>query len=148
MRLWRLAPAERRVFLRAVPLVAAVRLCLWIVPFGTLHKNWSSILARLARPTVRGGIRPERIVWLVAQASRCVPGSHCLPRALVAQLLLARSGYLAELQIGVRKAGDSLDAHAWLEHEGVPLFERDPHLNGFIPFAATISSARSKPRAP
>ena len=46
------------------------------------------------------------------------------------------------MHIGVRKQGRSLDAHAWLEHEGRPLFEDDLHLNGFVPFAPAITTTR------
>jgi hypothetical protein len=35
------------------------------------------------------------------------------------------------MQIGVRKDGDELDAHAWLEHEGLPLSESELHLSRF-----------------
>ena len=141
-----LAAAEQRLLLRAVPLVAAVRLCLWFFPFRTLYRRWSSALPRLARPGRRGGPSPERIVWLVAVASRCVPGAHCLARAVAAQLLLARAGHLAEMRIGVRKQGDGLDAHAWLEYHGAPLRESDAQIESFVPFDAAITSPRDAPR--
>jgi hypothetical protein len=47
------------------------------------------------------------------------------------------------MRIGVRKEGNSLNAHAWLECAGKPLFESDAHLNGFTPFATAITSPRS-----
>ena len=141
-----LTAAERSLLVRAFPLVAAVRLCLWVFPFRTLYRRWFSTLPQLARPGRQGGPSPERIVWLVAVASRCVPGAHCLPRAVTAQLLLAREGHLAEMRIGVRKQGDGLDAHAWLEYHGAPLWESDAQLNSFVPFDAAITSPRDAPK--
>ena len=138
-----LKAAERGVLIRAVPLVAAVQLCLWVIPFRTLHKRWPALLPRLVRPVEQATLPLERIVWLVRVASRFIPGAHCLARAITAQLLLAREGYLVQMRIGVRKRGNSLDAHAWLEYRGVPLFERDAQLNEFKPFEATITSVRN-----
>ncbi len=43
---------------------------------------------------------------------------RCLPRALTLQHLLARQGLITDLRIGVRRRGNTLDAHAWLEHAG------------------------------
>lgn len=134
--LWKLAPAERWVLVQAVLLVAAVRLCLLVVPFRTLHRRWTLLLPRMVRPGRRAILPPEKIVWLVAVASRCVPGAQCLARSVAAQLLLARQGQLAQLHIGVRKQVGSLDAHAWLEYDGRPLYENGVHLSHFTPFAA------------
>ncbi len=145
-RLLQLTVVERGVLLQAITLVAVVRFSLWVFPFRTLHRSWSLILPGLARAGQRHIIPPKRIVWLVAVASRCVPGAHCLPRAVAAQLLLARAGHLAEMHIGVRKLGDSLDAHVWLEYDGVPLSENEVHLRRFTPFAPVIPPTRNTVR--
>jgi hypothetical protein len=134
------APAERSILFRALPLVVTVRLALWFIPFSTLHRRWSAILPRLVRPARETRLPAARIAWLVTVASRYVPGAHCLTRAVVAQYLLARAGYLAVMKIGVRKDGNRLDAHAWLEHDGVALFEDEAHLGGYTPFGQVIAS--------
>jgi hypothetical protein len=131
----KLTTAERGVLISAFALLAAVRLCLCIIPFRTLHRSWTSVPQRVARHSEGASLPPERIVWLVGVASRFIPGARCLARAMAAQLLLARAGHLADMRIGVRKDGNSLDAHAWLEYEGIPLFESDAHINGFAPLA-------------
>ena len=58
------------------------------------------------------------------RASRIIPGAaHCLTTALVARLMLARSGSPSELRIGVAKDQHGrLTAHAWLEAKGQPIF--------------------------
>jgi hypothetical protein len=145
-RVLNLPAAERSLLLRAVPLLAVVNLCLRIFPFRTLYRRWSSALPRLARPGRQGGPSPERIVQLVAAASRCVPGAHCLVRAVAAQLLLARAGHLAEMRIGVRKQGDGLDAHAWLEYQGTALREDKAQLDSFVPFETRITSPGDPPK--
>ena len=135
-----LSAPERTILIIAVPLVAAVRLCLLIVPFPTLYKAWLATLPRLARTPSAESPSPERVVWLVAVASRSIPGARCLPQSVAAQLLLARQGHLVELRIGVRKQDDELEAHAWLEHNGAPISDSDAKIEHFIPFPREIAS--------
>jgi hypothetical protein len=135
----RLSAAERNVLLVAIPLVAVIRLSLFIVPFPLLYRTWTSSLPRLARTGSAENASPERIVRLVAAASRLVPGARCLTRAVAAQLLLARQGNLVELRIGVRKQGDRLEAHAWLENQGAPISESETKIGDYTPFPREIS---------
>ena len=46
--------------------------------------------------------------------------SRCLMRSLVLLRMLARRGVVCQLVIGVRP-GETLEAHAWIEHDGHPL---------------------------
>lgn len=46
--------------------------------------------------------------------------SRCLMRSLVLLRMLARRGVVCRLVIGVRP-GETLEAHAWVEHDGHPL---------------------------
>jgi hypothetical protein len=64
----------------------------------------------------------------------------CLPRAVVVWALLRRQSIDGELTIGVRKAADDLEAHAWVELDGVALEQR-PERTPFVPLR-TASSAR------
>jgi hypothetical protein len=63
---------------------------------------------------------------------------------VAAQFFLARAGHLVEMRIGVRKEGEILEAHAWLELDGAPISENEATLNGFIPFPPTTASARDR----
>jgi hypothetical protein len=130
-RLLKLSAAELIVLIQAFGLLAAVRLSLWTVSFGTCRSGWALVLERVSKSPGVPSLPPQRIVWLTSVASRYVPGAHCLARCIAAQILLARQGYRAEMKIGVRKEGASLDAHAWLELGGAPLFESAAHLNRF-----------------
>jgi hypothetical protein len=58
---------------------------------------------------------------------------RCLQRSLVLQALLSRQGLPSDLRIGVRRYSDRLDAHAWLEQSGRPLFETLEIRDGFTP---------------
>jgi hypothetical protein len=62
-----------------------------------------------------------RLGQAVSRTLTFLPGdTRCLRRSLVLTQLLARRGISGRLVIGARTAPDFL-AHAWIEHEGVPV---------------------------
>lgn len=67
----------------------------------------------------------ERVAREVERAGReySVYPVDCLVRSLVVVLLLRRRGIAAELRVGVRTLTGRFEAHAWVEHCGVPLGE-------------------------
>jgi hypothetical protein len=116
----RLTPLERGLLLRAVVLLWAVRLGLWILPFHRLRE----FLVRRARPRNSTGLghrdlaSPDQIVRAIIMAGRYVPRASCLTQALAAQVLLGRRGFISQLHIGVHKgAGQRFQAHAWLQYQ-------------------------------
>jgi hypothetical protein len=63
----------------------------------------------------------RRLGRAVVRTLPFLPGdTRCLTQSLTLTRLLARRGIESKLVIGVR-AGESFAAHAWVEHEGVPL---------------------------
>lgn len=115
---FRLPPAERRLLLKTVLLMAATRFGLSFLSFSTLRRLTGK---RMVRGDIDAG-RPapvERIAWCVRVASRYIPRATCLTQALTAQMLMVRRGYRVELCIGVaRDAAGAFNAHAWVVHEG------------------------------
>lgn len=74
------------------------------------------------RPLSEPALPVHRIPWVVQAVANRIPGTTCLPRALVTQLLLARAGRAADLHVGVGKnSGGRFHAHAWVESGGVVL---------------------------
>lgn len=124
-----LPSADQRRFFVALPVVVAVRVALWVLPFGKLQ-------AAITRPVRRrsGAVAPsmtdaERIAWSVGSAARFVPKATCLTQALAGSLLLSRAGHPAEVRIGVAKdPAGKLEAHAWVESRGrVLIGDHDLH---------------------
>jgi hypothetical protein len=114
----RLPAAERRLLMKAILLLCAVKVGLELLPFRTLRR----LLAKLAVLPVglqyvedRHSI--ERVVWAVELAGRLMPRtSTCLTQALTAQVFLLRRGHPALVHIGtVKGEGGELQAHAWVE---------------------------------
>ncbi|HTQ80695.1 MAG TPA: lasso peptide biosynthesis B2 protein [Thermoanaerobaculia bacterium] len=89
------------------------------LPLPTLQ-TWLARLALISRrfpfPASTDPRRLPRLVDLAAQHH--LRAVRCLGRSLVLQALLAAQGLSAELQIGVRRGQEGIEAHAWVEHAG------------------------------
>lgn len=119
-KLFRLERTDQRLILRALVLLCGIRLSLAILPFSFLRR----LLGGVATPPARRPSRSvDRVAWAVMAASPYVPGARCLAQALAAQRLLANGGQPTRLCIGVaRPQNGQLEAHAWLEQNGQPIF--------------------------
>ncbi len=129
---------ERRLLLRAVALVAAVRIALWTLPF-----RWVRLVvgaSRAVSPEL-AGMRVSRLAWAVQAAARRIPGASCLTQALALQRLMARAGLSAEVHIGVAlsangEAARGFESHAWLEHRGAIILGDNGELERYAPMVA------------
>jgi hypothetical protein len=113
-----LPPPSKRLLLWSVATLAEVRVRLWVFHFEPRGKGLL-ISPRLFQQQTRG--TPREIAWAIEVSSRFVPQATCLVKALAGQAMLAVSGRPSRLLIGVapgRRAGQTLDAHAWLEWDG------------------------------
>jgi hypothetical protein len=74
---------------------------------------------------------------MVAAAAHIVP-ANCLQRSLSLWWLLNRRSIASDLRIGVRRQGEYLAAHAWIEHAGIVLNDRPDVAHLYAPFAESI----------
>lgn len=135
-----LAKEDIWLFIEAATLLAVVRCALWSLPFAATRR----FLRRLSRPYPKQKVNPsslQRVAWAVSAASRVVPGgAHCLTRALVTQVLLARRGQPAELCFGIAKESSrDLIAHAWVESQGVVVIG-GPNIDRYIRLQPELTS--------
>jgi hypothetical protein len=110
---------EKRIVPWAVLLVAMARLAAARVGVPRTRRA----AARLAP---RSSLSSRRLACVVAASARALPGpSACLSRAIALEALLRAAGHGAELRIGVAPRPDrgGVDAHAWVEVDGVALDE-------------------------
>ena len=111
---------ERWLLLKCASLLGAIRVTLWLLPFSLARRlfNWAS---RRSPKLAASPVAIEQIAWGVEVVSGFVPGAtHCLTKALAAQILLVRRGYPAQLYFGVlRQSKTHFIAHAWVESNGV-----------------------------
>lgn len=122
-------PSERRLLIRALLYVGAVRTGLWILPLRVVREK----ILRF-RESSGGGFSVNEIVWAVKIASRYVPAASCLTQALAAQALLARSNHHSRIEIGIAKEGGLFAAHAWLVC-GERIVLGGPDVAGYAPLA-------------
>jgi len=73
--------------------------------------------------TARRGQVTNRLVWVVDR--RLHLPTTCLSRSLALWYLLRVQGVDSTIRIGVRAGGRPLDAHAWVELDGVVLNDLD-----------------------
>ena len=118
-KLLHLSQTDRRLLVRAVLLLGATRVGLWLLPFQTLRRALAGVTWEPTMPPHGAPPPADRIAWAVAVASGYVPKATCLTQALAVQALLGRDGFSADLRIGVTRSGDGrLEAHAWIESHG------------------------------
>ena len=135
LRILTISKSDLAIILRAFFILNFVRLGLFLLPFSVLQKLLyrASHLSRSAKSR-DCHIAIKKIVWAVNVSSRYTPGLvKCLARALTTQTLMKFCGYSPQLQIGVIKADDGIQAHAWIEHEGQVVIGNLSNLNTFVP---------------
>lgn len=71
----------------------------------------------------RRTVDPEQVILAVNRVSRTLGIGTCLSRALVSARLLRGRGSHVVVRVGVRKDGDRLVAHAWVEGPSVVFSE-------------------------
>jgi hypothetical protein len=114
-----LSAGERRLFFRALVLVVAIRVALWILPFRAT-RQWVERFGKPPGPWCDLDLTTiRRVAWAVEAASRRIPRATCLTQGMATQVMLGQLGQRTHLHLGVaRKQDGKLEAHAWLEAQG------------------------------
>lgn len=123
-RIQQLSPADRLVLLHALWLLPTIHLLVYLFGFRRAvafarrlgHGRWNLL---------ENQSTAARITYLAQLAARRgVAHGNCLSQSLTLWWLLRRHGIASDLRIGVRKAGEGLEAHAWVELDNIPLNDR------------------------
>ena len=130
-----LPPASKHALLAALALLPMVRLSLRCLGLVRTRR----LLAAVPLPffTMRYPLQdPADVALMTASAAVMLPlECTCLPRALVTSRLLAGIGQPGELRIGTVRTGEGrIEAHAWVEHQGLildPMVEETRRFNPF-----------------
>ncbi len=130
-RFWRRPRREKLLYLWAFLLTVGTRGALRVLPFQKILR-----VADRAQPARHGLHRPlgrGQIVRAVrASARRLLRDKPCLTQAPVVLFLFRRNGHPATLRIGVQKGeADALEAHAWIESDGVLMIGHLPNLSDY-----------------
>ena len=122
-------------------MIAWISLALRIAKFPTVVA-WATRL-RSGNPV--GDYPPDRVVrlsWLTMQAARLLR-VKCLTRSLALARVLASRGVASELRIGVMKDAGMLNAHAWVEWNGVILNDRPHCIAQYAAFDRALGGVRN-----
>ncbi|MFI5329492.1 MAG: lasso peptide biosynthesis B2 protein [Desulfobaccales bacterium] len=132
-------------------MLAQAFLTLPLIAVGLLWPGFRRLhacLVRWQRPAGHPGPEPGAGPWpqacvtarLVRIAARySLIRLNCLPKSLALWWLLHRQGIGSDLRIGVTPKEGRLEAHAWVEFQGVPLNDQDDVHERFAPFHETIT---------
>jgi hypothetical protein len=135
-------PAQN-LFLRAAVLLPVVALSLRWRGFRTTQAALQRFLSNvnLDQDSARVSERAALTAHMVNAADRHgLAHSSCLAKSLALWWLLGRQGIASHLRIGIRKENEKLEAHAWVERDGVALNEPDEHHRHYAAFDAAFSS--------
>lgn len=138
----------RRLFVRASVLLPLISLSLRVRGFGKTQASLQRFLAVLNKTK---NLSSSDLPALVARMVRAA-GNHglghptCLAESLALWWLLGREGIVSDLRVGVRRAGEKFEAHAWVECEGAVLNEPEARHLHFAAFDAALASLPPVPR--
>jgi hypothetical protein len=133
---------DRWLLFQAWVLLLVVDLALRTLPFpwiGALAARGSR--KRISRSPDENAVIVRRLRRLTDLAARHhLYPMRCLRRSLALQWLLNRCGIPAVLRLGVQREAGTLKAHAWLEHDGLPIGEPQDVESRFVPLLAREAS--------
>ena len=125
--------------MQAGVLLPVVRVALKFVTVAGLQR----VGARTAterQPDTR--LSPESIARLVRVAAERGPcRARCLPQSLVLRWLLSRRGLEGRIVFGARKTNAQMQAHAWVEVNGVALSQDHGVYRDFSPFEGLVTGS-------
>jgi hypothetical protein len=116
-----LTPGQRWILLESLAFLPVVWVGLRTLGFARLHKALA--IRTLETPKHPISIREIQALSEAVSlaASQCPFPVSCLTRSLLLSWLLLRRQVANQLRIGVRLDGVAMQAHAWVECEGVPV---------------------------
>jgi Transglutaminase-like superfamily len=132
-KLFQLPLRELLVLIQAVLLLSVVRIALRFTTVARL-KNVKSIPLSCA-----SGLRAQDISRMVQIAAEHGFGpARCLERSLVLHWFLSRQGVDSRILVGTRKENGQVEAHAWVEINGVPLNDHEDVEQRFPSFEGSL----------
>jgi hypothetical protein len=109
--------------------VAGFNLCKTALtrPFSTASQTGANVAGALASA--------QKVARLEAATARALFfRSTCLEQSLALCWMLRRRGMSPALRVGARKDADRLEAHAWVEIDGIALGDAGGQYAHFVPF--------------
>jgi hypothetical protein len=123
---------EKKVFFQAIYYLIVFRIKLTRIPPKTLFAEVAKATRNTSKVQQPRCETPERIARMVHQASRFVPNTTCLSKALAGFVIFTKNYYKSDLHIGVFVDDKrTLEAHAWLSYDGRVIIGDLPDLSKY-----------------
>jgi hypothetical protein len=111
-------------------------------------RNWAEVHVKKVHSKNPIGAGPDAVISSALRAQRVVKrttgiGGSCLVRSLSLWAILLRRGVHTALRVGMRRSGEKIEGHAWLEIEGIPVNENERVIRGYSIHDGPISFDRS-----
>ncbi len=142
-RLWARPRAERSALFGSLIALPLLALALRLFGFKRVRaqlEKWTPLL-----PAVAPAVTPTQATAIAGMvnlaARRSLYKANCLKRSLLLWWILRRYHLDSQLRIGVRKGGTGLEAHAWVDLDGVVINDRLGFISTFKPFAGDVMTA-------
>lgn len=140
---WRLSASRKYIAMDAAVLLLITWIGLRLVGF----RRWKDWLERSAVSAAPGSADTSGAAISLARLEETVARhlpfrTNCLENSFALYWLLRRNHVPAKLRIGARKIDARLEAHAWLESQGIVLGNTD-HLP-FVPFDGLNATMESR----
>jgi Transglutaminase-like superfamily len=119
---FRLSLCERALLVNAWVSLLVADLAVRVLPLSGVRRLLAPRRSQQLPLEPIAVVRLARLIEIAA-SHHLIP-MRCLQRSLVLERWLRQRGLAASLQIGVRREGFLLQAHAWVEHNGQPVAER------------------------
>lgn len=130
---------HRRVLLASAAWLPLFWLALHTLGLARLQRLLGADVGEPATGQVPVDVRQiDRMVGIAARHS--LAPVTCLTRSLLLDWLLRRQGLASQLRIGVRVIDGALEAHAWVELQGLPVNDQSDVAQRFAPFGQHIPS--------
>jgi hypothetical protein len=137
-KLLQLSKLEAWLLFQAAMLLPAVRLALHFITVSRLQDFGATAIHEPRSPR----LSPQATARLVrVAAQRGLYRSKCLDQSLVLRWLLRRQGIDARIVFGARKEDERMEAHAWVEVDGVAIGEDDGVNHRFTPLEELTPSS-------
>ena len=153
MNRWRkfigLSTRERLLLSQSLVLLPFTQLALQVMGL----RNYQRLLDKFSRGSIPPVGKDDRklrdqirkTTRLVAAAGRRGPyRAKCLPESLTLWWLLRQQGVESQIRFGARKNGRRMEAHAWVEFEGMPLNDSTDVGERFKPFERAVTGKEVK----
>lgn len=107
---------NQRLFLKSLIYLWFFRLAVWVLPYRQIRclENRTQTWTNPVTPRVD----PQELAHVLMTASRYVPRTTCLIKALAGSYLFTGQGHTVQLVIGAHITAEKFEAHAWLESGG------------------------------